>query len=343
MLIEQIKDKYKTISIVGMSKNSGKTVTLNHLISEAMYNDIPLGITSIGRDGESDDVVTETDKPRIYVEVGTYIATAREMLSLGDANIEILRVTNYRTPMGEIIIGRVRTAGYIQIAGPKLLSEIREASELMLELGAEFVIIDGALDRVSSADPRISEATILATGAVVSRDMDKTIEETLHVVNLFGLPVIDDDKDRELIRQIIEKNEIAVVDRDRQVDIVPLKTALNAGSVIGEHLSDNSKYIVIPGSLVKNTLRDLTRTTIKYKDVEIVISDGTKVFIEPRDWLKFQRQGIKVRVLDGINLIGITINPYAPQGYYFEPEEYLKTMRSYIDSVPVVDLVLGGD
>lgn len=343
MLIDQIRDKFKTVSIVGMSKNSGKTVTLNHLISEAIYNDIPIGITSIGRDGESDDVVTETDKPRIYVEVGTYIATARELLSLGDANIEILRVTNYRTPMGEIIIGRVRTAGYVQIAGPKLLSETRETSELMLQLGAEFVIIDGALDRVSSADPKISEATILATGAVISRDMNKTIEETLHVVNLFGLPAVEDNKDRELIRQIMENDEIAVIDKDGKADIIPLRTALNAGSVIGEHLSKDSKYIVISGSLVKNTIRDLTRTTLDYKNVEIVVSDGTKIFIEPRDWLKFKRQGVKVSVLDKINLIGITINPYAPQGYYFQPEEYLKTMRSYIDSVPVVDLVLGGD
>ena len=343
MLIEQIRDKFKTVSIVGMSKNSGKTVTLNHLISEAIYKDIPIGITSIGRDGEGDDIVTETEKPRIYVEVGTYIATARELLSLGDANIEILKVTDYRTPMGEIIIGRVRTAGYVQIAGPKLLSETRETSELMLQLGAEFVIIDGALDRVSSADPKISEATILATGAVISRDMNKTIEETLHVVNLFGLPAVEDNKDRELIRQIMDKGEIGVIDKDGTANIIPLKTALNSGSIIGEHLSNDSKYIVISGCLVKNTIRDLTRTTLEYKNVEIVVSDGTKIFIEPRDWLKFKRQGVRVSVLEKINLIGITINPYAPQGYYFQPEEYLKTMRSYIDSVPVVDLVLGGD
>jgi len=343
VLIEYIKDKYKTISIVGMSKNSGKTVTLNHLIGEAMYEDITIGITSIGRDGEGEDVVTETEKPRIYVENGTLVATAKEMLALGDANVEILQVTDHRTPMGNIVIGRVRSSGYIQIAGPQLLSEIREVSETMLSLGAEFVIIDGALDRITSADPRISEATILATGAVVSRDMGKTIEETSHVASLLALPTIDNNHDRTLLREIIKNDQIAIVDEDNSVRVIPIKTALNAGGLIGEHLKDQSKYIVIPGSLVKKTILDITRSTRKYKDVDIVISDGTKVFIGPKDWLIFKRQGVRVKVLDKINLIAITINPFAPQGYYFNPEDYLRTMQSYIKDVPVVDLVLGGE
>ncbi len=47
-----------------MSKNSGKTVALNHLISEAIDEDIKLGIISTGRDGETVDVVTETENQR---------------------------------------------------------------------------------------------------------------------------------------------------------------------------------------------------------------------------------------------------------------------------------------
>ncbi len=343
MLIEFIKDKYKTISIVGMSKNSGKTVTLNHLIGEAMYEDIPIGITSIGRDGEGEDVVTETEKPRIYVEAGTYVATAREMLPLGDANIEILEITDHRTPMGNIVIGRVRTSGYIQVAGPQLLSEIKEVSDKMLSLGAEFVIIDGALDRISSADPRISEATILATGAVVSRTMSKTIEETAHMASLLGLEEVSDPEYKDLVQEVIERGEIAIIDEDKEVREVPIKTALNAGSTIAEYIEDDSKYVVIPGSLVKKTVSDLVRSTRKYKDVDIVISDGTKVFINPRDWLIFKRQGINVKVLWKINLVAITINPFAPQGYYFDPVEYLEAMRAFIKDVPVIDLVLGGE
>lgn len=342
-LIELIKGKYKTISIVGMSKNSGKTVALNHLIGEAMDEGISIGITSIGRDGENLDIVTETEKPRIYVEDGTYIATAREMLNFGDANIEIMQVTDYRTPMGEIIIGRVRNGGYVQIAGPQLLSEVREVSNIMLDLGAEFVIVDGALDRLSSAAPAISEATIVATGAVVSRDINKVIEETVHLVNLFNLPTIEDEETRLIIKDLINTNKIAVLDGNNKVDIIPLKTALNAGHIIGDHLKEDSKYLIIPGSLVKSTIEDLTRSTRRYKDIEIVITDGTKVFVAPKDWIKFRRQGVVVKVLDPINLVALTLNPYAPKGYYFEPLDFLTRIRSHISHIPAMDLILGGE
>lgn len=342
-MLELINGKYKTISIVGMSKNSGKTVALNHLIGEAIDEGIPIGITSIGRDGESLDIVTETEKPRIFLEEGALIATATGMLELGDANIEILKVTEYRTPLGEIIIGRVRDGGYVQIAGPQLLSEIKAVSDIMLNLGVKFVIIDGALDRLSQAAPAISEATVLSTGAVLSRDMNKVMEETIHVVKTLGLPAIEDNEVREIIRKLIYNNQIAVIDENNQVDIIPLKTALNGGVIIGDHLKDNSKYLVIPGSLVKNTIEDLTRSTRKYKNIEIVITDGTKIFIGPKDWLKFMRQGVVVKVLDKINLVGITLNPYAPAGYYFDPEEFLSKMKSHISQVPVMDLILGGE
>jgi len=342
-MIELVNGKYKTISIIGMSKNSGKTVALNHLIGEAIDDGIPIGITSIGRDGESLDIVTETDKPRIFVEEGTFIATSTGMLSLGDANIEIMKVTEYRTPMGEIIIGKVRDGGYAQIAGPQRLSEIKAVSDMMLSLGAKFVIIDGALDRVSQAAPAISEATILSTGAVLSRDMNKVMEETIHVVNTLGLPEVEDMEARNIIRNLMENDQIAVIDENNNIDRIALKTALNAGHIIGDHLRENSKYLVIPGSLVKNTLEDLTRSTRKYKNIEIVIRDGTKVFIEPKEWLKFMRQGVRIKVLDKINLVGITLNPYAPQGYYFEPTGFLSKMKTYINHIPVMDLILGGD
>ena len=341
-LLSLIGDKYKIISIVGMGKNTGKTVTLNQLISEAIEEGIPIGMTSIGRDGESLDVVSDTEKPRIYAEEGTIVATATGLLAMGDASVEILKVTRFRTPLGDVIIGRVRSPGYIQIAGPQSLRDIREVCLDMLDLGAKFTIIDGALDRKTSAAPTISQATILSTGAVISRDYKRVIEETLHTVKLLNLPPVDEE-DRDLLKSLLEENRLCVVTKSGQVEDIKLETALGAGNKIGQELDEDSKYLLIPGSLVKSTLEDLTRSTRAYKDVTIVISDGTKVFIAPRDYLHFGRIGIKIRVIHPINLIGLTINPYSPSGYYFEPHEFLEKMRAYITDIPVMDLMLGGE
>ena len=82
----------KTLSIVGMCKNAGKTTVLNWVLSR-MGRDRVLGLTSIGRDGESTDVVTGTEKPGIYVPEGTLIATAKDMLKLCDITKEVLDAT----------------------------------------------------------------------------------------------------------------------------------------------------------------------------------------------------------------------------------------------------------
>ena len=57
----------KTMSIVGMCKNAGKTTMLNWLLTAGHLRGT-LGLTSIGRDGESTDVVTGTEKPGIFVK-----------------------------------------------------------------------------------------------------------------------------------------------------------------------------------------------------------------------------------------------------------------------------------
>ena len=80
-------EKYKRISIIGMEKNVGKTTLLNKLIAD-IGKTKKLGLTSIGRDGEDIDVVTNTDKPRIYVREGSIIATGRDCLSKCDITKE---------------------------------------------------------------------------------------------------------------------------------------------------------------------------------------------------------------------------------------------------------------
>ena len=64
----------------------------------------------------------------------------------------------------------------------------------------------GLCDRLSQ-QPNHIYATILSTGAVLSRDMNKVIEETLHIVNTLALPPIEDEGIREMARQIIENNK----------------------------------------------------------------------------------------------------------------------------------------
>jgi len=183
-LLADLKRKYKTLSVVGMAKNAGKTTTLNYLIEEADAEGFAIGVTSTGRDGESRDLVTGTDKPRVYLYPDTLVSVPTGLFQSADAGLEILRMTKYHTSLGPVMICRVVDSGYVQVAGPVLTSDHKLLCDELTRLGAEMILIDGAVDRRSIAAPETSDAIILATGAVLSRNIQKVAEETAHIAGL---------------------------------------------------------------------------------------------------------------------------------------------------------------
>ena len=185
-LVRQLQ-QVQSMSIVGMCKNAGKTTMLNWLLAHTGRQQV-LGLTSIGRDGESTDVVTGTEKPSIFVPAGTLIATAKDMLRLGDVTQEILVTTGIPTPLGEVIIMRARSDGYVQLAGPSITAQLKEVSKTFFELGATQSIIDGALGRKSLGARNVADGIVLCTGASYNMSMDKVIEDTANFCRLMDLP-----------------------------------------------------------------------------------------------------------------------------------------------------------
>ncbi|MFZ5968834.1 MAG: hypothetical protein ACOYVK_16895 [Bacillota bacterium] len=342
-LMDLIQQKYHVVSVVGMAKNAGKTMTLNKLIDEAMEKHIRLGLTSTGRDGEKQDLVTMTEKPMIYVEEGTLIATTEGTFKLSEAKLEILEVTDYYTSMGRIVIAKAQSSGYVELAGPNTTRDIKAVTERLLQYGAKVVIVDGAIDRMASAAPSVTEATILATGAVLSRDMNQVIERTIHQVQLFSLEEVKEQEVRLLAESVLENKEYCLIDDDYQVEMIPIQTALNSGQQIGTALKDHTAYVVIGGSLVTKTIKDIMDVTKKYKQVTFIVKDATRIFVDAKDWLYFVKMGLQVKVLHKISPLAVTVNPYAPQGYYFDPMEFRKKMQEYLKHIPVLDVVLGGE
>ena len=179
---------YDSVSLIGMCKNAGKTTTLNQLIAELKRNGVSFGATSVGRDGESTDLVTNTVKPGIFVYKGTIVATAADLLKYCDTTREILCSTGIYTPMGEIIIFRARTDGFVQIAGPSMTSQLAEVSELIRPYGVDKILIDGALGRKSLCSRKVSQSTILCTGASYHKSMVTVVRDTAYTCEILQLP-----------------------------------------------------------------------------------------------------------------------------------------------------------
>jgi hypothetical protein len=335
-LLYDLSNKYKTLSIVGMAKNAGKTTALNFLIEEAMDEGIVLGITSTGRDGETQDLVTGTEKPRVYLDQGTLVSVPSQLFGLADAGLEILRRTKYSTAIGELLICKVQDAGYVQIAGPVINSETKKLCQDMFGLGCDLVMIDGAIDRKTIASPETSDAIILATGAVLSRSMKKVVEETAHVVHLYGLPEFDEnDKVTEFIRQDNYEHIIAFNDKG-EGKVLDLVTGLGAARYIDDAIEEDTRYIFIPGAFTNSVVADITNKHLK--QVEFILKDPTKIFVNIMDWGQLRKRGFKVKVLKNIEIAAITVNPWSPQGYTFDSDILIEEMKKLIPDMPIIDV-----
>lgn len=335
--VYELLEKYKKISIIGMEKNVGKTTLLNFLIDKIGSKKI-LGITSIGRDGEDTDVVTSTSKPRIYIYPNTIIATSRDCLRNCDITGEILYTTDFSTPMGNIVLVRALSAGYVDIAGPSFNSQIKEILNIMEKFGVEISIVDGALSRKGSAVSDVTDATILSTGAALSLDMSVVIDETKKTVFLLQLPGLNDNPLKEKIEEQFKTSRFAILYKNG--DIKPLEdtTSLEASDEIKSYLSNDLRGIAVRGAVTQKFLETLVKNRQNFDNLELIIKDGTRVFADFITLKKIEACKIKLVVLNPINLLFVTCNPRSPLGYEFPKEKFKKLLAENI-KVDVIDVL----
>ncbi|MBQ1396301.1 MAG: hypothetical protein IIY84_03220 [Eubacterium sp.] len=334
-LFYDLSQQYKTLSIVGMHKNAGKTTALNYFIEEADDEGIRLGITSTGRDGETTDLVTNTEKPRVYLYEDTIVSVPKQLYDLAEAGLEILYMTNYRTSIGELLICRVAESGYVQIAGPVATADTKRMCRQMFDYGCDIIMIDGAIDRKSIASPDTSDAIILATGAVLSRSLKTVVSETAHVVGLYSLPELEEGEVRTMIEEHLSEERIMLVEHG-EIRKLDLKTGLGAGRYIDEAITEETEFVFIPGALTKSVIADVQPS--KFKHTRFVLKDPTKIFIDAISWRQMAKKGFRVSVLRNIKVAAITVNPYSPEGYSFDSSALCEAMQKAVPDIPVLDV-----
>lgn len=184
----------RSCSLVGLEKNTGKTVTLNYLLSH-LPADCRVAVTSIGLDGETRDQVAGTEKPEITLRKGTVFGTTEKHYRQRKMVSELLDVSDeIRTALGRLVTARVITEGKVIIAGSGS-TEMLKRWMRAVEKEVDLILVDGALSRMSLASPTVSEGMILATGAAYSANIDTLVRKTAYIVHLIDLPLWDGNEE----------------------------------------------------------------------------------------------------------------------------------------------------
>ena len=257
---------------------------------------------------------------------------------LSNAKTEILETTGIPTAMGEVIIVRVRQGGNIQIAGPVNTTDMKYVAGRLKYYGAEVVFIDGAIDRKAVSSPVITDACVIATGAVLSRDLKKVLEKTAHTVECYSLKGTD-----EHVKNVVRKtNKTCIISEGLKTVVPDIKTSITGGKKISELIDDKTTHVFVKGAITSALLKDLWEN--KYlRGIKLIIEDGTKLFTDINVWNEMRRKGLKVEVLNTISVLAVTLNPVSPAGYFFDSEVLRENMEKVLPKVKIVDVVSGGD
>lgn len=332
--------KRRTVAIVGMTKNVGKTVTLNHLVKEFEKKGDSIGLVSAGYDGERVDRLTLKEKPRIYAPPGAVVATAEACFNAADARLEFLEAGSASTPLGVVYLARVLESGLVELAGPGSISGLTELIRKMYSYGSESVLVDGAINRIASASPLVTEGTVLATGASLGPTMDDVIKKTVFRRELFETEKMEDELFLTEARASLKDGNAALINYCNEgysSESVRAPIPLLAGSQVVDKCKEGTAALVFGGALVDSLLESILK--LFTKPPLIIVQDATRLFISADTYYRFKNRGGEIQVMDKLNLIAVTLNPSDPNGRGYEPGMFLEKMKEALNPCPVFDIV----
>lgn len=321
---------HRSLSIVGLEKNTGKTETLNYVLNRLQTTAARIALTSIGVDGEQTDIVTRTQKPEIIVYEGMVFVTSEKHYSERKLISEILDVSETRTALGRLITARAKSSGKVILSGPSDTAGIKKLIDEMDDFGIQTTIVDGALSRLSLASPAITEAMILATGAALSANIPQLVRETRFVQQLIELPTVN-EKLAEKLQSL--KHGMWAIDADDEIHDLEIPSVF----LLDKREKDIFRFgtrIFVSGAASDKLLSFLR---MQNKNVELMVNDFTKMFVSQREFNSFLKNGNSIKSVLRSKLIAVTVNPLAPNGFLLDSETLRHEMKKALN-VPVYNV-----
>ena len=246
---------------------------------------------------------------------------------------ELVEITNERSSLGRILTAKVAVGGKALISGPSSGVSLRRWVAGVQKFGIDLTIIDGAISRLSSASPAISKAMVLSTGAAFSSNINTLVQKTRFVVEMIGLPKLDD-----VVRDTLCDIESGVWGVDFEDNIIDFKlTSALALSSLKSDITAGMRLIFTVGALTDKLL-NLVADSKNVKNVTLVVKDFTKIFVTEQCYRVFCARGGKIKVLQKSKLIAVCVNPTAPNGYVLDSDILCEKLQDAL-GLPVYDIV----
>ncbi len=325
-------ENYKSLSIVGLEKNTGKTECLNYVLSRLKDSHRQIALTSIGIDGENRDQVKQTHKPEIEVYEGMIYVTPELYYRKRKLVSEILDVSTQQTCLGRLVTARAKSSGKAMISGPANNKALKELIDNLHKNGVDTTIVDGALSRKSIGSPAVTDAMILATGAALSANIPQLVFKTQYIYNLINIDTVE----KTLGDRLIDiDNGIWAITPDNLIVDLGITSVLMIERVKEKLFGYGTRFFV--NGAVTDKLFEFLKNQKQIKKTEVIVRDFTKIFATPEVYYSYIKRGGKISVLQKTKLIAVCINPVSPDGYNLNSDELKQAMEEKLQ-LPVYDV-----
>lgn len=322
---------HRSLSIVGLEKNTGKTVCLNYILRRLNTLGVHVGVTSIGVDGEQVDSVFATAKPEITLYERTHFITSEQHYLKRQVVSVVEAVDSRRTALGPLVTARVLVGGKVLLSGAATTGVLKQQLVSLDAMGCRLSIVDGALSRLSLASPTVTDAMVLATGAAVSANVKQLISKTRFVYSLINLEEIEPSL-RDRLSNI--ESGLWAIDSDGE----PHDLGIASVFLIDRAEKDILRFgkTLFASGAVSDRLLKVLAT--KEKGITLIARDFTKLFLTPEVYTDFVRRGHRLMVMQRSRLIAITLNPTSPQGFLLDSRSTCEALGDALQT-PVYDVM----
>lgn len=324
--------RHRSVAIVGLAKNTGKTECLNYILRHVKDAGRRVALTSIGIDGESLDQVSQTPKPEIKVYEDMVFVTSEKHYREKRLIAEVMDISTEQTSLGRLVTARAVSPGKVLLSGPAKAESARRLIEGMRRHSVDTTIVDGALSRLSIGSPTVTDAMILATGAALSCNIPQLTRMTKYVYDRIRLPQVAPDLAERLAP--IESG-VWAVDKDGEVRDLGIPSIFMAAGH-KERLFQYGNTLYVAGVVSDNFMRFL-RQQKNAAELTLVIRDFTKMFATMEAYYAYLKKGGRVKVLHSSKLLAVCVNPLAPNGYRLDSDELREAIQTSL-GVPAYDV-----
>lgn len=324
--------QYRSLSIVGLEKNTGKTVCLNYILRRLHELQADIAVTSIGVDGEQTDSVYATAKPEITLYEGMRFITSEKHYHLRQLVSILEQVDQRQTSLGRLVTARVVCGGKVLLSGAATTEKLRQQIAQFRQMGVGLSIVDGALSRLSLASPTVTDAMILATGAAVSPNIQQLIAKTKFLYKLINIP----ETDPETAARLSDiRSGLWAIDGEGEVHDLNIPSVF----LLGRNQDDIYRYgtTIYAAGAVSDRLLKYLAAQKQIRETTLIVGDFTKFFITQEVYADFVRRGGSLRVLQRSQLIAVTLNPTSPQGFTLNSDEACARLSEALET-PVYDV-----